>query len=692
MPSRRRRQVELERVLGTPALFATAYGNVGSSIYYALGLTAVFALGLTPLVFVVAGVIFAATAATYAEGTIRYPEAGGSSSFARHAFDELVSFGAAWAQMLVYVVTVATSAFFVPHYLSIFWEPLNSNPWDIVGGAVVIVVLVVLNIVGVQEAARLSIVLAVIDFATQLLLVALGFVLVFSPEILVDNVHWGEAPTWANLAIAVPVAMLAYTGVETVSNLAEEVRDPVRNVPEAYRYVAIAVFAIYFTLPLIALSALPVVPIDGELTTLLALPPEEGGYANDPVLGVVENLGVEGALLDALELYVGVLAATILFIATNAGVIGASRITYSMATYRQIPEVFRRLHPRYKTPWLSLVLFAGILPIAVILPGDVNFVGTLYAFGATLSFTVAHASLVRLRMRDGTRDLLFRSRPNLRVGAIDWPLFAVLGGIATAISFVVILVQNPTTRWVGLGWLIAGTIGYTIYRAPVRARAGARHRQAAARGRAGTGARVPAPARADRDGPGLRRRVRRRGEPGRRAWRADRRCARDRGAARPASERGARRPCRAGRPGARRGAPDRRVLRRLGDPAPRARAQRRGRNRRGGETARYGDHRRRLGPEGRGAGPARRLRRDRRLRAQAGAVSRDGGRVAGEGGGRVTYYRYAVIVLALLFVAIGVALLVATAAAGGGVFGFLLGGLFIALGVGRLTLLRRAGQ
>ena len=214
-------------------------------------------------------------------------------------------------------------------------------------------------------------------------------------------------------------------------------------------------------------------PIDGELTTLLALPPEEGGYANDPILGVVQNLGVEGALLDALEIYVGVLAATILFIATNAGVIGASRITYSMATYRQIPEVFRRLHPRFKTPWLSLVLFAGILPIAVILPGDVNFVGTLYSFGATLSFTVAHASLIRLRMRDGTSDLLYRARPNLRVGTIDWPLFAVFGGIATAISFVVILVQNPTTRWVGLGWLAAGLVGYVIYRtrfvrAPVR--------------------------------------------------------------------------------------------------------------------------------------------------------------------------------------------------------------------------------
>jgi APA family basic amino acid/polyamine antiporter len=217
----RRREIQLERALGAPALFATAYGNIGSSIYYALGLTAFYALGLTPLIFVVAGVVFAATAATYAEGTARFPEAGGSASFARHSFDELVSFVAGWAQMLVYVVTVAVSAFFVPHYLSIFWEPLNTNPWDIVVGAIVIVLLVGLNVVGVQEAAKLSITLAVLDFATQLLLVVVGFALVFSPETLVENVHWGVAPTWSSLAIAIPVAMLAYTGVETVSNLAE---------------------------------------------------------------------------------------------------------------------------------------------------------------------------------------------------------------------------------------------------------------------------------------------------------------------------------------------------------------------------------------------------------------------------------------------------------------------------------------
>src|SRR5438034_1930697 len=304
--SRRRRQQGLERVLGTPALFATAYGNVGSSIYYALGLVAGIALGLTPVVFIISGLIFAATAATYAEGTVRYPEAGGSSSFARHAFNELVSFGAAWAQMLNYVITVAISVIFVPHYLSIFWEPLRTNPWDIIVGIALTWLLVGINIVGIKEAANLNIFLAVIDFATQLLLVGLGFFLIFHPHVLWSNVHWGIAPTWSAFLLAIPVAMIAYTGIETVSNLAEEARDPVRSIPNAISWVAIAVFAIYFTLPFIALSAMPVHRAGGKYVTSLGQDPPRG-FKNDPVLGLVDNLGIHGAVLHAARVYVGIL-------------------------------------------------------------------------------------------------------------------------------------------------------------------------------------------------------------------------------------------------------------------------------------------------------------------------------------------------------------------------------------------------
>ena len=465
---RRRRQQGLERVLGTPALFATAYGNVGSSIYYALGVTAGIALGLTPVVFMVSGLIFAATAATYAEGTVRYPEAGGSSSFARHAFNEVVSFGAAWAQMLNYVITVAISAFFVPHYLSIFWGPLRTTPWDVIGGAIVIVFLVVLNVVGIKEAASLNVFLAVVDFATQLLLVVIGFALIFSPHILSANIHWGTAPTWTNFALAIPVAMIAYTGIETVSNLAEEARDPSRAIPRSITWVAVAVFAIYFTLPWIALSALPVHrDSHGHFVTKLGQSPGPhggGGFKNDPVLGLVENLGLHGQVLHAARIYVGVLAATILFIATNAGVIGASRITYSMSTYRQLPELFRRLHPRFKTPWLALVLFAGLAPIVFLLPGNVDFIGRMYAFGAMLSFTVAHAAVVALRHRQRDAELTFRARPNLRFRGVDWPLFALFGGLGTGLAWLVVVVQDAPTRYAGLSWLAAGFAFYALFR------------------------------------------------------------------------------------------------------------------------------------------------------------------------------------------------------------------------------------
>jgi APA family basic amino acid/polyamine antiporter len=462
----RRRAQRLDRVLGTPALFATAYGNVGSSIYYALGLVAGIALGLTPLVFVIAGVIFAATAATYTEGTVRFPEAGGSSSFARRAFNELVSFGAAWVQMLNYVITIAISAFFVPHYLAIFWQPLEENPWDIVGGAIVIVVLVVLNIVGFREVARLNILLAVLDFGTQLLIVIIGFALIFEPSIVFSsNIRWGVAPSWSQFFLAIPIAMIAYTGIETVSNLAEEARDPPRDIPRAIKWVAGAVFAIYFTLPLISLSALPVRQTpNGDYETLLGLPPEEGGYANNPVLGLVQNLGLHGFILDAAEIYVGVIAATILFTATNAGVIGASRITYAMSSYRQLPEAFRRLHPIFKTPWLALVVFAGIVSILVLLPGETDFLADMYAFGAMLSFTIAHVSIIAMRVHTRDDPEVFRLRPSLRVWGVDWPLFALFGGLGTGIAWLLVVLQKPGARWVGLAWVVVGLAVYIAYR------------------------------------------------------------------------------------------------------------------------------------------------------------------------------------------------------------------------------------
>src|ERR1051325_176591 len=366
----RRRLEGLERVLGANALFSTAYGNVGSSIYYALGLVASYALGLTPIVFIITGFFFFCTAATYAEATTMYPEAGGSSSFARRAFNEFWSFIAAWAQMLTYVATIAISAFFVPHYLGgLFWDYLRHSPGDIIFGCGVIVLLAAINIFGAEESTGINILLAVIDFATQLLLVIAGIFLVFSPQTLVDNVHLGVAPTWSDFVLAIPIGMLAYTGIETISNMSEEARDEATTIPTAINRVRLAVFAIYFTLPAVALSALPVQQRpDGTYYTWLGLTEEQGGYAGDPILGLVKQIDL-GPLQSAGEIYVGLLAATILFLATNAGLIGVSRLVYSMGIHRQLPDGLRQLHPKYGTPWIGLLIFSAIA-IAVILPGQ----------------------------------------------------------------------------------------------------------------------------------------------------------------------------------------------------------------------------------------------------------------------------------------------------------------------------------
>jgi APA family basic amino acid/polyamine antiporter len=460
-----RRLHGLQRVLGVNALFATAYGNVGSSIYYALGLVASFALGLTPVVFVITGIFFFCTAATYAEATAMYPEAGGSSSFARRAFNEGVSFFAAWAQMLNYTITVAISAFFVPHYLGgLFWEPLRSAPGDIIFGAAVIAVLAAVNVVGVKESAGLNILLAVIDFLTQLLLVIIGAVLVLSPEVLAENVVWGEAPTWTNFVLAIPIGMIAYTGIETISNMAEEARDERTTIPAAIGRVRLAVYAIYFTLPAVALSALPVTFNEqtGEYQTLLGLPEEEGGYAGDPILGVVKQIDL-GPLQSIGELYVGLLAATILFIATNAALIGVSRLVYSMGIHRQVPDALRQLHPRYRTPWIGILLFGGAA-IVTLLPGQAEFLGYMYAFGAMLSFTIAHLAVIRLRRTQPDALRPYRGPGNVRIGGRDIPLFAVFGGLGTSIAFVVTVVLHPEVAAAGFGWLAIGMLIYVAFR------------------------------------------------------------------------------------------------------------------------------------------------------------------------------------------------------------------------------------
>ena len=306
--------------------------------------------------------------------------------------------------------------------------------------------------------------LAVVDFMTQLLLVLVGIFLVLSPSTLVDNVHFGLAPTWKDFFIAIPVGMIAYTGIETISNMAEEARDEEKTIPAAINRVVIAVFAIYSLLPMVALSALPVHrDASGHYVTLLGLSEEKGGFAGDPVLGVVKHFNL-GFLQHPAELYVGILAATILLIASNAGIIGVSRLVYSMGIHRQVPDRLRRLHPRYGTPYIGIAIFGAIACVAVI-PGKADFLGNMYAFGAMLSFTIAHLAVIRLRLAQPGARRPWRGPGNIELsGGRSIPLFAVFGGVGTALAFVVVTALHLDVAAAGVGWLVLGCVLYPIYR------------------------------------------------------------------------------------------------------------------------------------------------------------------------------------------------------------------------------------
>ena len=459
MAERHPREEALRRVHGTSALFSTAYGNDGSTPYYALGVTAAFALGLTPLAFLVAGIIFICTAATYIEATVMYPEAGGSASFARRGFNELVSFFAAWGQMLNYVITVAISAFFVPHYLAVFWEPLGRQPGDVIGAIVLIAFLAALNVKGTQESARLNLVLAVGDLMTQVVLVAIGVALVLDPQTLVDNVELGVAPTWSNFALGIAVGMIAYTGIETISNMAEEARDAKRTIPQGTGLTVLAVLGIYSLLPIIALSALPVTQdAGGAYTTELGTT-----YADDPVLGIVESFGLSAGLTEVLRVYVGLLAAVILIIATNAALIGLSRLTFSMGQYRQLPERLRQVHPRFGTPYIAIVIFS-LVAVITVLPGETELLATMYSFGAMLSFTIAHVSVIQLRRRLPDQERPWMPPANFRWRGALLPASAVIGGLGTFAAWIVVMALNTRTLLIGSAWMVVGVAFYVGYR------------------------------------------------------------------------------------------------------------------------------------------------------------------------------------------------------------------------------------
>jgi APA family basic amino acid/polyamine antiporter len=470
-----RRAAKMPRSLGAPALFAACYGNVGSSIYYALGVTALYALGLTPLALILAGGIFVTTALNYAEGTAALPQAGGSSSFARRAFNEPIGFLVGWVQLLNYTATVAISAYFAISYLGVFEKsvPLfhllrNDNSAHVAATLVLIAALIVLNVVGIQESSILNLVLAFTDLISQFVLVILGITFLLNFQIIWDNIHWGVAPTWGNFLGSVAIAMVSYTGIETISNLSEEAKNPGKTVPRATFLVIGAVLFVSAFLPTIGLSVFPVhIDESGMFTTDLATK-----WKDYPIAGIVTGFNAQpGAWLASIAgIWVGILAFTILLIATNAGLLGISRLSYSLAGADLMPRMFARLHPRFKTPYISTIVF-GIAAGLLVLPGifvgkrEIDLMSAVYSLAATFAFCSAHLSVMRLRFVEPDLYRPYRMPGNIRFGRDSIPILSVVGALAIGTVFTQLMFQNIyNSTYIYIGWIALGFLTFVLYR------------------------------------------------------------------------------------------------------------------------------------------------------------------------------------------------------------------------------------
>ncbi len=458
-PLARRPDALLKRGLGVPWLFAAAYSAVGFSIYFALGVVADRGLGLTPLIFLASGLLFGLTTLSYVEGGAMFRERGGSSTFARHAFNELIAFIAGWAILIDYLIVIALAAISVPHYLTPIWGGFAEPGWEIGVAAAVIAAACVLNILNVtgRERGRSLALLALADLGLQLAVIVVGALVVMHPDRLVEELHLFGDPSFKDIVYAAVIAMLAYAGIEAASDLAPDIDVDRRDLRRIATLGAVAVPLVYAGMAAIALMAVPVVAGPQGPETALG-----GKFVEEPVLGVVSAFH-PAWVADSMRWMVALIAAPVLFWAANTSMLGVSRHIYTLAINRQIPSWLGKLEKGRATPYVAITI-CGVIALGLVLPTDVKLLAGIYAFGATLAITIAHLSIIRLRIVDPDRRRPFRIPLAIPWKGAELPLPAIVAAVLSGLAFLSVLVYHDIARLVGGGWMIFGLLFYVVYR------------------------------------------------------------------------------------------------------------------------------------------------------------------------------------------------------------------------------------
>ena len=463
-------KVELRRDVTIWGSYTWGYADVGADIYVALGLVIGAAQGGAPLAFAVAGLVYIMIGLAFTELASSYPVAGGGHYYSLRGLGDFWGFVAGVALLLDYTIDIALFAtastgylnFFLP-YLGIRLEDfaVTMGPFQNVNllwlgeSVAMILFLLWLNVRGIRESSMVNEVIGLIDLILEMSVVVFGFVLAWNPELLVHQwLH--EFPTPTEFMYGFSLAIISFVGLESISQAAQETRRPATVIPRTSIALIFTVFILAVSFSTVGLGILPW--------------QEFKAHESDPVAYLASHIPYLGMLAGPFAAFLG---ATILFISANTGIMGDSRLIFSMSHFRLASPWFRYVHPKYRTPSHAIVGFGwvgvALTIVAFLTPSVLDTLANLYAFGATFGYMLVFTSLIRLRFSDPYTPRPYKVPLNVRWkrkdgSVVEIPILGFLGLLGVSTIFTTVIITHEIGRIAGPAWILICLIYYVVFR------------------------------------------------------------------------------------------------------------------------------------------------------------------------------------------------------------------------------------
>ena len=423
-------------------------------MYVALGLVAMAAQGATPLAFAVTGAVYMLIGLAYTELASTYPVAGGGQYYTLRGLGDIFGFTAGWALLLDFTIDVSLFALATAGYINFFFPSLQRQPWLAIEGLVIVLFLVLINLRGIRESSWLNELVGAVDMISESTIILFGFLFAFNPSFFTHQ-FLTQFPSPHDFLYGASIAIISFVGLESISQAAEETLRPATVVPRTS-------LALIFTVLIYALS----------FSTLgLGVLPWQVIAQNqgDPIAVLAHHIPFIGFIAGP---FTAVLAATLILASTNTGIMGYSRITWSMSKLGLLPEWFSAVHPRFRTPYRTIIVFSSLAALQIILaslsPNAYDTLGNMYAFGAVSGYVLVMISLIRLRFLDPDSPRPYKTPLNVKVryrgDTVELPVLGVIGLLGTVAIWILVMWTHAIGRIAGPAWLMLGWAYYLYYR------------------------------------------------------------------------------------------------------------------------------------------------------------------------------------------------------------------------------------